>query len=180
MAKLVSKTYAKALFELAVEGQMVDQILAEYEFVKDSFDEFPEFLEIVKSPKIAVEDKKNILVETFGEKVSETLINFFKILVDKKRSDVIREVYDDFSVMVDEEKGLVVARVESVIPLEANEIEALEAKLSKVTGKTVTIDNVINPDIMGGLVVKVGDQVLDGSVKHKLDNLKHELAEIII
>ncbi|MCH4889336.1 F0F1 ATP synthase subunit delta [Acidaminobacter sp. JC074] len=180
MAKLVSKTYAKALFELAVEGQMVDQILAEYEFVKDSFDEFPEFLEIVKSPKIAVEDKKNILVETFGEKVSETLINFFKILVDKKRSDVIREVYDDLSVLVDEEKGLVVARVESVIPLEANEIEALEAKLSNVTGKTVTIDNVINPDIMGGLVVKVGDQVLDGSVKHKLDNLKHELAEIII
>jgi len=180
MAKLVSKTYAKALFELAVEGQMVDQILAEYEFVKDSFDEFPEFLEIVKSPKIQVDEKIKILEETFGEKVSDTLINFFKILVDKKRSNVIRDVYDDFSVFVNEEKGLVVARVESVIPLEANEIEALEAKLSKVTGKTVTIDNVINPDIMGGLVVKVGDKVVDGSVKHKLENLKHELAEIII
>ncbi len=180
MAKLVSKTYAKALFELAVEGQMVDQILAEYEFVKDSFDEFPEFLEIVKSPKIQVDEKIKILEETFGEKVSDTLINFFKILVDKKRSNVIRDVYDDFNVFVNEEKGLVVARVESVIPLEANEIEALEAKLSKVTGKTVTIDNVINPDIMGGLVVKVGDKVVDGSVKHKLENLKHELAEIII
>jgi len=180
MAKLVSKTYAKALFELAVEGQMVDQILAEYEFVKDSFDEFPEFLEIVKSPKIQVDEKMKILEETFGEKVSDTLINFFKILVDKKRSNVIRDVYDDFNVFVNEEKGLVVARVESVIPLEANEIEALEAKLSKVTGKTVTIDNVINPDIMGGLVVKVGDKVVDGSLKHKLENLKHELAEIII
>jgi len=180
MAKLVSKTYAKALFELAVEGQMVDQILAEYEFVKDSFDEFPEFLEIVKSPKIQVDEKIKILEETFGEKVSDTLINFFKILVDKKRSNVIRDVYDDFNVFVNEEKGLVVARVESVIPLEANEIEALEAKLSKVTGKTVTIDNVINPDIMGGLVVKVGDKVVDGSLKHKLENLKHELAEIII
>lgn len=180
MAKLVSKTYAKALFDLAVEGQMVDQILAEYEFVKDSFDEYPEFLEIVKSPKIPVEDKKAILMETYGGKVSETLVSFFKILVDKKRSDVIREVYDDLKIMMDEHKGLVVARVESVVPLDASEIEVLETKLNKVTGKTVTVDNVINPDIMGGLVVKVGDKVVDGSVKHKLDNLKHELAQIII
>lgn len=180
MAKLVSKTYAKALFELAVEGQVVDQILAEYEFVKDSFDNFPEFLEIIKSPKISVEEKKSILADTFGGKISETLLNFFKILVDKKRSVVIRDVYDDYNILVDEHKGLVVARVESVVPLDASEIEVLETKLNKVTGKTVTVDNVINPDIMGGLVVKVGDKVVDGSVRRKLDNLKHELAQIII
>lgn len=180
MAKLVSKTYAKALFELAVEEQMIDQILAEYEFVKDSFDEFPEFLEIVKSPQLSNDEKKKIITETFGDKVSELLVNFFKILVDKKRSNVIRDVYDDYKIMVDDHKGLVVARVESVIPLEANEIEVLEAKLNEVTGKTVTVENVINPDIMGGLVVKVGDKVVDGSVKRKLDNMKHELAQIII
>ncbi|MCG8550136.1 MAG: ATP synthase F1 subunit delta, partial [Desulfobacterales bacterium] len=110
----------------------------------------------------------------------ETLVNFFKILVDKKRSDVIRDVYDDLEIMVNEHKGFVVARVESVVPLDANEIEVLETKLNKVTGKTVTVDNVINPDIMGGLVVKVGDKVVDGSVKRKLDNPKHELAQIII
>lgn len=180
MAKLVSKTYARALFELAVEGQMVDQILAEYEFVKNSFDEFPEFLEIVRSPKISLDEKKKIMEETFGGKISETLTSFFKILLDKKRSDVIRDVYDDYSVLVDESKGLVVARVESVIPLDANEIEVLGAKLNQVTGKTVTIDNIINPNIMGGLVVKVGDKVVDGSVKRKLENMKHELAQIII
>lgn len=180
MAKLVSKTYAKALFELAVEGQMVDQILAEYEFVANSFDEFPEFLEIVKSPKVSNDDKIKILSETYGDKVSETLVNFFKVLVDKKRSNVVREVYNDYKVLVDESKGLVVARVESVIPLEANEIKVLEAKLNDVTGKQVTIENVINPEIMGGLVVTVGDKIVDGSVKHKLDNLKHELAQIII
>jgi F-type H+-transporting ATPase subunit delta len=180
MAKLVSKTYARALFELALEGQMIDQILAEYEFVKNSFDEFPDFLEIVKSPKISVVEKKTILKDTFGGKVSDVLLNFFSVLVDKKRSDVIRDVYDDLIIMADDNKGLVVARVESVIPLEANEIEVLEAKLNKVTGKTVTVDNVINPEIMGGLVVKVGDKVVDGSVKRKLDNMKHELAQIII
>lgn len=180
MAKLVSKTYASALYELALEEQMIDQILAEYEFVANSFDEFPEFLNIINSPKVSVDDKKKIIDDTYGKQVSELLINFLKLLIDKKRSDEMVGVYDDYKTFVKAHKGLVVAKVESVIPLEANEIKNLEAKLNQVTGKTVTVNNVINPDIMGGLVVKVGDKVIDGSIKRKLENLKHELAEIII
>lgn len=180
MAKLVSKTYASALFELVTEEQMVDQILAEYEFVSNSFDEFPELFDIITSPQVSIEEKGKIIDETFGKHVSEILTNFFKLLIDKKRSDVMHEVYGDFKALVEAQKGLVVAKVESVIPLEANEIKDLEAKLNNVTGKTVTVNNVINPDIMGGLVVKVGDKVIDGSIKRKLENLKHELAEIII
>ncbi|MBI9014576.1 MAG: F0F1 ATP synthase subunit delta [Clostridiales bacterium] len=180
MAKLVSKTYANALFELALEEQMIDQILAEYEFISNSFDEFPEFLSIINSPKVSTDEKKTIIDDTYGKQVSELLINFLKLLIEKKRSDVMVEVYGDFKAFVEAQKGLVVAKVESVIPLEANEIKSLEAKLNQVTGKTVTVNNVINPDIMGGLVVKVGDKVIDGSIKRKLENLKHELAEIII
>ncbi len=180
MAKLVSKTYANALFELALEEQLIDQILAEYEFVANSYDEFPEFLNIINSPKVSADDKKKIIDDIYGTQVSELLTNFLKLLIDKKRSDVMVEVYGDYKKLVEAQKGLVVAKVESVIPLEANEIKNLEAKLNQVTGKTVTVNNVINPDIMGGLVVKVGDKVIDGSIKRKLENLKHELAEIII
>jgi len=180
MAKLGSKTYASALFELVVEEQMIDQILAEYEFVSNSFDEFPELLDIIMSPQVSTDDKKKIVVDTFGGQISELLINFLKLLIDKKRSNIMHDAYGEFEKLYKAHMGLVVAKVESVIPLEANEIKDLEAKLNKVTGKTVTVNNVINPDIMGGLVVKVGDKVIDGSIKRKLENLKHELAEIII
>jgi F-type H+-transporting ATPase subunit delta len=180
MAKLVSKTYSSALFELALETDMIDKILVEYEFVKNSIDNNPDFYEILISPKIAIEEKKKIVETTYGAHISTELINFFKILMDKKRSQVIREVYDDFKILVDEHKGYVVAKVESVIPLEAKEIKNLEEKLNTLTGKTVTVNNVINPDIMGGLVVNVGDKIIDGSVKRKLDSMKHELAQIII
>ena len=180
MAKLVSKTYASALFELALEEQMIDQILAEYEFVANSFDEFPEFFGIINSPKVSADEKIKIIDDTYGKQISVLLINFFKLLIEKKRADVMDDVYGDYKILVEAHKGLVVAKVESVIPLEANEIKDLEAKLNQVTGKTVTVNNVINPDIMGGLVVKVGDKVIDGSIKRKLENLKHELAEIII
>lgn len=180
MAKLVSKTYSQALFEVAADGNMTDQILAEYEFVRNSLDEHPDFLNILVSPKVTVEDKRKILDETYGSKVSVELTNFFKLLIDKKRTEVIYEAFEDYKVLVDESKGLVIARVESVIPLAAKEIEELEAKLNKVTGKEVTVNNIINPDIMGGLVVKVGDKIVDGSIKRKLDGMKHELAQIII
>lgn len=180
MAKLVSKTYAKALFEVALEGDMIDKILAEYEFVKASFDNHPDFYEILTSPKIAIEEKKKIVDTTYGEHISAELAHFFKLLFDKKRSHAILEVYDELKVLADGHKGYVVAKVESVIPLEAKEIKDLEEKLNTLTGQTVTVDNIINPDIMGGLVVKVGDKIIDGSVKRKLDSLKHELAQIII
>lgn len=180
MAKLVSKTYSSALFEVAVEMDMVDQILAEYEFVNNSLDEYPDFEGILTSPKVTEVEKKQILEETYGSQISSELLNFFKLLVDKKRSDVLKEAFGDYKVLVDEHKGLIIARVESSVPLDAKEIEALESKLNELTGQTVTVNNVINPDIMGGLVVKVGDKIIDGSVKRKLDSLRHELAQIII
>jgi F-type H+-transporting ATPase subunit delta len=180
MAKLVSRTYSSALFEVAVEMDKIDQILAEYEFVANSLDEYPDFESILTSPKVSDVDKKKIIDETYGSNISPELSNFFKLLVDKKRSSIIKEAFGDFKILVNNHKGLVVAKVESVIPLESKDIEALEAKLNELTGQTVTVNNVINPDIMGGLVVKVGDKIIDGSVKRKLDGLKHDLAQIII
>jgi F-type H+-transporting ATPase subunit delta len=180
MAKLVSKTYSSALFEVAQESGMIDQILAEYEFVVNSINENPEFYEILKSPKIILEDKKNIIDQTFADQISAELNNFFKLLIDKKRSNALLDIFEEFNEQVNEHKGYVVAKVESVIPLDAKEIEALQAKLNKVTGKTVTVNNVINPDIMGGLVINVGDKIIDGSVKRKLESMKHDLAQIII
>lgn len=180
MAKLVSKTYSSALFEVALEGNMTDQILAEYEFIKASIDENPQFYDILTSPKIAVEEKKQIIDTTYGERVSIELVSFLKLLMDKKRSREILEICDDYKALVNDHKGYVVAKVESVIPLEAKKIKDLEEKLNTLTGKTVTVENVINPDIMGGLVVTVGDKIIDGSIKRKLGSLKHELAQIII
>jgi F-type H+-transporting ATPase subunit delta len=180
MAKLVSKTYSSALFEVALEENMIDPILAEYAVVKQSIDDNPDFYEILVSPRVPLEEKKQILDTTYGNQISEILLNFFKLLMDKKRSQAILEVYDDFKALVDDHKGNVVAKVESVIELSAEEIKNLEDKLNTLTGKNVSVNNVINPDIMGGLVVKVGDKIIDGSVRRKLDSMKHELAQIII
>ena len=89
-------------------------------------------------------------------------------------------MYDAFKDYVNNHKGNVVAKVQSVIPLDEAAKKSLEEKLNQVTGKTVTIDNIINPEIMGGLIVQVGDKIIDGSIKRKLEHMKHDLAQIII
>jgi F-type H+-transporting ATPase subunit delta len=180
MAKLVSKTYSNALFEVALEMDAIDKILAEYTFVVESMNQHPDFYEILTSPKVTTDEKKKIIDTTYQAHISGELINFFKLLIDKKRIDVILKVFDDLAETVDEYKGNVVAKVESVIPLEANEIEVLIKKLNDLTGKNVTVNNVINPDIVGGMIVKIGDKIIDGSVQRKLHDLKNDLAQVII
>ncbi len=180
MAKLVSKTYSKALFEVAQESNSLEQMLKEFEFVVESFKAYPEFFEIIKSPKVNPANKHQVFDDTFKGKVSAELLNFFKLLVDKKRVSYIVDIFKEFKIAANEHLGIVIAKVESVVALEKKEVSELEKKLNVLTGKTVTVNNVINPDIMGGLIVKVGDKIIDGSIKNKLENLKGDLAQIII
>ena len=180
MAKLVSKTYSHALFEVAIESNLLERVSDDFEFVVKSLEEYPSFYEIIISPKIQSEEKKQIMDDTFGGKISSEVLNFIKILIDKKREGYIKEIFSEFKKISNDHNGLVVAKVESVISLEEDVIKKLEAKLNTLTGKTVTVKNVINPEIVGGLIVNVGDKIIDGSVRKKLENLKNDLAQIII
>lgn len=180
MAKLVSKTYSNALFEVATESNLLDRIVDEFEFVVESFNEYPSFYDIISSPKVSRDEKRRMIGDTFESKISSELLNFIKLLIDKKRESFIKDIFKEFKIISNEYNEIVVAKVESVILLEKAEIDKLEAELNELTGKKVTINNVINPEIMGGLIVKVGDKIIDGSIKRKLENLKHDLAQIII
>jgi len=180
MAKLVSKTYAGALFDVALEQGNVDQILAEYQFVVDAIKQNPDFFLVLTSPKVSMNERSDLLDVTFKDHISETTLNFLKVLNDKKRNDALLSTFDAFKAIVDDHEGNVIAKVESVIPLDEAAKKSLEEKLNQVTGQKVTINNVINPDIMGGLVVQVGDKIIDGSIRRKLEHMKHDLAQIII
>lgn len=180
MAKLVSKVYSKALFDIAVELNLLDRIYNEFEIIVNSLKEYPSFYEIIISPKISGTEKKIIIDKIFKEKISKEFTDFIDLLIDKRRIDFIKDIFSEFKLLNNEYKGLVIAKVESVISLEKEQIKDLEIKLNKLTGKTVTVNNIINPDIVGGLVIRVGDKIIDGSVKLKLENLKNDLGQIII
>lgn len=180
MAKLVSTTYAQAIFEVATEIDSLDQIKDELEFINESFKTHPEFYEVFRTPKISKEERKSIIVKVFGDKVSKEVMNFMKILIDKRRGAAIESIYNEFVDMVDDHKGVVKAVVESAIPMTDEEQNALTEKLAKVTGQEVHLKAVVKPEVIGGLVVRIGDKVIDGSVKSRLDIMKDNLAQLIV
>jgi F-type H+-transporting ATPase subunit delta len=116
----------------------------------------------------------------FSDKVSKEVLNFMKILIDKKRGEAIFDIAKDFAEMVNDHKGIKDGIVESVIPMTEDEIQKLSDKLEKLTGNKVNLTNVVNEDILGGILIRVGDRVIDGTFKNKLNNIRENLSQIIV
>lgn len=180
MAKLVDITYSQAIFEYALETDRLEQFQKEFDFFAQALMDYPEFFEIIKTPKINFEEKKEIITETFKDSISAEMLNFLKVVLDKKRGSELLNIKRDFDRRVDEHNNILNASVESVIPLTDEQLEILSQNLEKITGKNVVLVSSLNPALVGGLVVKMGDQIIDGSVKFKLESMLEGLTQIII
>lgn len=180
MAELVSKVYSQAIFEVAVEdGRLVD-VQKELDFVAVVMTEYPDLFNILKSPKISLDEKKTIVVETFGTQLSDSVINFLKIIIDKKRVSEFYEIKSSFDERVVDYTNVLKATIESVVPLNDMQISDIKLKLKQVTGKDVDIEMTINKELLGGVLIKIGDNIIDGSVRYKLEGMLESLTQIII
>lgn len=180
MAKLVSRTYSEALFEVALEENKVDLFLDEISFVSDTFKLHPEFFEIFKTPLVRVDEKKKIIEEVFGSKLSEEMNNFLKIVIDKRRGHFIDQIKSEYEKRVDQHKGVINAVAKTAVPLSHEDKEILQNKLSVLTGKDVKLSNDIDENVIGGILVKIGDKVIDGTIKGRLEEMKESLSQIIV
>lgn len=180
MAELVSKLYSGALFDVALEGDKLEEVAEELDAVWSIFEENPAFFELYRTPRLSIDERKGILDELFAEGLSTYTLNFLKVLLDKRRASDLEMIRMAFRKRVDEHQGRVTAIVESSVALDDGQREKLIEKLKGTLGKDVTIDNRVKPDLLGGLVIRVGDQVLDGSVKRKLSEIRESLAKTIV
>lgn len=180
MAELVSRTYSQAMFDVAFEDNRLNEVKQEFDFVAGVLKDYPDYFSILKSPKVSLDEKKAIIVETFQSQISEPLLNFLKIIVDKKRVSEILEIKESFDQRIVEHDNVAYATVESVVPLDDAQLESIKLKLKQITGKNVEIDTHINKELLGGVVVKIGDRIIDGSVRYKLEGMLESLTQIII
>lgn len=180
MAELVSNTYSLALFDVGVEENRLDDLYDEIIFLRRTFKEYPEFYELIRTPKVSNPDKKKIVDNVFGEKLSKEIVNFLKIIIDKRRTSFILEITEDFEKKYYDYKGIVKAKAFTSMPLDEAQIKKLEQKLSLKTNKTVQIENCIDKTLIGGVMIKFNDVVIDGTIKGKLESLEKNLNEIIV
>lgn len=178
MAQLVIKRYATALFDIAKEKEAIDafeeQVKTIYEIIKQQ----PEFISLLDHKRISHEEKIKLLETTFEGRVNNELVGLLILLVTKKRQIYILDILQEFLRLVKEAKGQVKATLTSAIPLSNEQLAQIKAKLEKSTQKTIELETVIDKSIIGGMIIRVGDKVVDSSIKGKLNGLKSQLSNL--
>ncbi|MFS0862973.1 F0F1 ATP synthase subunit delta [Fredinandcohnia sp. 179-A 10B2 NHS] len=172
---IVAKRYAVALFQVAKEQNALDQFEEEIRTVKQVFSNNEDFQNVLKNPKLTVESKKSIVTEAFAG-FSQMTLNTLYILIDRHREDIIADVADEFVALVNDEKGIAEATVYSVRPLTKDEETGLSTVFaSKIGKRSLRIQNVVDSSLIGGVKLRIGNRIYDGSVKGKLERLEREL-----
>lgn len=179
MAKLVAKTYGDALFELALEENCIDTLVEETEGVLKLFEENAELNKLMNHPKISKEEKICVMEEIFKGRVSEELAGFIRIIVSKDRYGEITQIFEYFIARVKEHKNIGTAYVISAVELKPAQKETIKNKLLSITRySTIEMVYSVDKELIGGMMIRIGDRIIDSSIKTKIYEMSKSLSKI--
>jgi F-type H+-transporting ATPase subunit delta len=176
MAELaVVRRYATALFDTASKQGVVDQVEEELKAVDQTLRAVPRLSRVLRAPTIPGAQKQELLQKAFGTRVGKLTGRFLALAVERRREGILSDIYSEFQRLANEARNILPVQVTSAVPLSDQERDALTRALASRTGKNVTLEVEIDPQIMGGLMLRMGDTVIDGSVRSRLAQLRSRL-----
>ena len=179
MAKLVSKTYGDALFELAVEENRTDSLMEEILMLQTVLKENKDFEKILEHPEISKQNKIQVIEDVFKGRISDALTGFLRIVVTKGRYKDLPDIFAYFIARVKEYRKIGVAQVTSAISLSDVQKQKIEKKLLDSTQyETMEIEYKVDESLIGGLLIRIGDRVVDSTIRHRLSSLTASLMKI--
>lgn len=179
MARLVSKVYGDALFSVALEEDKLEALWKEAGLLAETLTANPEFLPVLTHPEMTQEKQFLALDEVLKEKMSDEMMGFLHVLVKKGRIGEISAILDYFLDRVREYLKIGVVQVTTPIPLSDDQKQKVEKKLSEVSGyETLSMDYQIEESLLGGMIIRIGDRVLDNSIRTKLEMMSRKLNKV--
>ncbi len=175
----VAATYAEALYESGVSEDAVDAVASDLKEFTSAVAESAELRDVLENPEIDRRAKRGIIDE-ITQGAHPLLANFLKVLVDRGRLAELKEIGEAFADRVDTAEARLEVEAITAVPLPADLRERLVAEIQKKTGQSVVLSETVDPEIVGGLVLKVGEFVVDGSVRHNLDRLAERLHAVSV
>ena len=166
--------YAKAILSFALEQNKEVEVNDDMLLIASTINENEDLQMLLNSPVIKSDLKKSTLKEVFSSKISSLSVGLIDLLIDNKRLSIISEVAKKYTVLYDKLKGIEVAKVTTAVPLTKELNEQVLKKVKEITGKEATIENNVNPDIIGGFILRIGDVQYDASISNKLQVLKRQ------
>lgn len=172
----VASRYAKSLIDLSREQGNLDAVKTDMEQFVGVLKQNPKLAAVLKNPIMKQDKKKNILAALFEGKIQPSISAFFNILVNKGRAGILYDIALEFIREYNEVKGIVNATVISATDLSQENLEKLKAEIAQQINAEVILKNTIDPALIGGFVVKVGDRQIDASLAGKLNKLEKHFA----
>ncbi len=173
----VGRRYAAALFSLAQKQNRLEEARRELSTVANTVAQSSRLRVILHEPFLGEAKKKDALLTVFGATISKSTMAFLNLMVDKRRLDVLPETEAEFTKMVRAHLNVEEATATSAIPLSPDETQKLTQSLQVRTGKTIELTTTVDPSVLGGVLVRIGDTVWDGTVKGNLERLRERLTE---
>ena len=173
--KLVSERYAQALLELVSDNLSKEDILKELLDITESVKCSGDLNKVMTSPVISNDEKKNVISKLFENTTNKVVLNFLKLLIDKNRFSMLESITKEYKNKINRLNNLLSINVTSAIDLTEDEKSAIKDKLSNILNKNIELEWATNPDIIAGLVFEVGDNIIDNSLRHKLQDLSRNI-----
>lgn len=172
---VVAERYAEALFELAQELRQETRFGGILDDIEAMAKENRDFLRILQHPVIKREDKKQLLTDLFASSVPKELLNFLQLLVDKKRENYLKEIIAEYRRLLDVHNQTVTTSVITATPMQKKTQDILKQNLETYLGQQVVMQCDTDPDLLGGVMIKIGDRLIDGSLRTRLNEMAQTL-----
>jgi F-type H+-transporting ATPase subunit delta len=172
----VATRYAQALVEASKAAGVMVEVAESYATVVQVMRDNPTLPTFLEGPQVAEDEKKELIHSLFDGRVEPILVHFFLLLVDKNRIEHLVDIGEAYAAMAEKERGIARAVVTTAVPLPAGLEEDLSAKLGRLTGARIILDMKIDPLVIAGVKVTVGDSVIDGTVRTHLNLLREHLS----
>ncbi|HLN53175.1 MAG TPA: ATP synthase F1 subunit delta [Lentimicrobium sp.] len=170
----INLRYATALYDYAAEKNRIEEVYNDVQLIADIIENSRELRLFLKSPVIFTDKKLKVLSDLFKSKVSEVTYTFIEILVRKRREEYLAGIVESFISLYREAKNIKVAEVTSATPLDAAVKERLVNKLEMQTGSKIILNEIVDPSVIGGLIVRVEGVVFDDTIRKKVQELRQE------
>ena len=171
----VARNYAETLFELADANEGLEAYGDGIDTVAELLESNPRFRLFLETPRVADEDKKDVVRKVFAGKVPGRLLSFMLITIDKRRQRLLREIAREYSALVDEHLGREHVSVTVARPMDEATMAMVSSRLGAMLGKQVIPHVEVKPEILGGILVRAGDTIYDGSVRRQLEDMRRQL-----
>ncbi len=178
MAKLISNRYAYALFEAGLELNKLEEFKRDLEAIVHTLDMEPQIQDVLSHPKISKNEKKDFVSNIFGKMVCQEMINFLYVIIDKRRESYLMEIADEFKKLFNEHENILEVTAVTAVPMNKEAQNRLKVVLSQKMDKIISLRNIVDKDIIGGVLLRIENKIVDGTIKGQLESMRKTIKNV--